>query len=1383
MTPSTDRLSPEARRIATTLAVAAALVVAYVLWDHFLPRHLPLGVVIKGVVLGGLSSLIAMGLVLVYRSARIFNFAQAAIGGLAAAVATILVTGEHWNYFPAVIVGMVVAVATGWGTDQVVARRFANAPRLIFTVATIGLAQILGAAEIVLPNLVSGNLSAVTTFTTPFSFHFKVYPFVFTGDYLVAVIVVPLVLFGLFWFFQLTDTGVAIRAAADSSERALLLGIPVRRLSMVTWMVAAGLSGIGSILTAPILGSNLGQATSGPTELLLPLAAAVLARMESFPATVGWAVALNVLYEAVFWSYGNSTYVEVAVFFFILVALLLQRRSKGRVEGGELGDYVALREVAPIPAALASLREVRVARVVVLALLAAVAVAAPAFVNATWQVTFADIAIYAVIAVSVVALTGWAGQISLGQYAFVGVGAAVTGAFMVHLHAELFVAMAVAALVGAAVAVLIGIPALRIPGLYLAVVTMSFAVMVSTWILSSQYFPWLDPSRVLRPVLFGRFNLANQWEFYELCLLVLAFSIYLARNFRNTRAGRTVVAVRDNPRAAAAYGISPFKAKLVAFAFSGALAGLAGALTVVSQQGIGFAGFDPSQSITVFAMVVIGGLGSITGGILGAAYVIALSHLSSAWQLLGTGGGLLVLLMVIPEGIGGIVFKVRDLLMEKLVVGRLARGGADQMPLEVPAALGAPGGDGSGPPVPVAAGAPALPGAHPPNPRAHTAALRLSALEDLETHVRHSAVEGAPPYAGPRDGRLPVISVNELQVSYGPSQVLFEVSLGVAQGEVVALLGTNGAGKSTTLRAISGLILPRGGSISYVGKDITRWTPAQRVQAGLVTVLGGRGIFPSLSVAENLRIAGWTARKHLGDPRFVAAATDRVYQLFPRLAERREQRAGLLSGGEQQMLALGQALLCRPKLLMIDELSLGLAPTVVSDLLDVVRALAESGVTIMVVEQSVNVATAVSRRAVFMDRGRVRFSGPTPDLTEQPKLLRSVFLQAAARAEKRRKAASGLGDGDGRPSADDVAALLAGGTKTPNPAGNGSGSPSASPYGDAASPPAGETGSNGAGTTSAGGADAEDLGRGVVDSGFGVEHGISALGAPAFGQPSGAQAPAFEVRGASKHYGGVAALTDVSISVAPGEILGIIGSNGAGKTTLFDVCSGFTYPDSGRVMLFGEDVTRVSPAERAAKGLGRVFQDARVFPSMTVAEALATSLEQSAPVRDPLACALGLGAVLESEEAIMKRVDELIGEMGLDRFRERRVSELSTGTRRIVELACAVAHEPKVLLLDEPTSGIAQRESEALGELLLGLRDQTGAAFVIIEHDVPLVSFIADRLTCMHLGTVIAEGDPSSVLNDPGVLASYLGADDVAIARSGHVPHQVSGRLAGMARP
>jgi ABC-type branched-subunit amino acid transport system ATPase component len=218
---------------------------------------------------------------------------------------------------------------------------------------------------------------------------------------------------------------------------------------------------------------------------------------------------------------------------------------------------------------------------------------------------------------------------------------------------------------------------------------------------------------------------------------------------------------------------------------------------------------------------------------------------------------------------------------------------------------------------------------------------------------------------------------------------------------------------------------------------------------------------------------------------------------------------------------------------------------------------------------------------------------------------------------------------------------------------------------------------------------------------------------------------------------------------------------------LFDLCSGFTVADAGHIFVAGEDLTDLDPPGRAERGLGRMFQDARLFPSLTVAETLAVALERHVEVREPIACALRLGAVVDSEAAVAERVDQLIESMGLGRYREAFVSELSTGTRRVVELACALAHEPSVLLLDEPSSGIAQRETEALGELLLQVREETGAAFVVIEHDVPLVSSISDRLLCMHLGGVIASGAPGAVLSDPGVISSYLGDSPESIARSG----------------
>jgi branched-chain amino acid transport system ATP-binding protein len=236
--------------------------------------------------------------------------------------------------------------------------------------------------------------------------------------------------------------------------------------------------------------------------------------------------------------------------------------------------------------------------------------------------------------------------------------------------------------------------------------------------------------------------------------------------------------------------------------------------------------------------------------------------------------------------------------------------------------------------------------------------------------------------------------------------------------------------------------------------------------------------------------------------------------------------------------------------------------------------------------------------------------------------------------------------------------------------------------------------------------------------------------------------------------------------VRPGEILGLIGPNGAGKTTLFDVMSGFVAPVTGSVLLNGRDVTRAAPDARARQGLGRSFQDARIFGSLTVAENIAHAFERHLPVRDHLAAALCLPAVRAAEDEVAWSVSDLIELMGLQAYASMFVSELSTGSRRVVDLAMSLAHDPSVLILDEPSSGIAQRETEALGPLMDKIRRETGCALLVIEHDMPLIASVSDRLMALELGRVIAEGEPQQVLSDPRVVASYLGTDEAAIARS-----------------
>jgi len=234
----------------------------------------------------------------------------------------------------------------------------------------------------------------------------------------------------------------------------------------------------------------------------------------------------------------------------------------------------------------------------------------------------------------------------------------------------------------------------------------------------------------------------------------------------------------------------------------------------------------------------------------------------------------------------------------------------------------------------------------------------------------------------------PVLQLHDIDVSYGPVQILFDINLEVQRGEVLALLGTNGAGKSTLLKTISGLVMPDRGVVRMNGRTVTLTDPEIRVAMGMIQVPGGEGVFPSHTVAEHFEIWSWL----IEDPARRKERIDAALTTFPALADRLSARAGSLSGGQQQMLALSKAVVLEPELLLIDELSLGLAPIVVQDLLEVVQGLRSTGVTMVIVEQSVNVALSIADRAIFMERGRIRFEGPAQDLLERDDLLRAVFL-------------------------------------------------------------------------------------------------------------------------------------------------------------------------------------------------------------------------------------------------------------------------------------------------------------------------------------------------------------------------------------------------------
>lgn len=914
-----------------------------------------------GFVTGLTYAVLAAGLVLVYRATKVLNFAHGEIGAFGAALLAKLVLDLHWNFFLALVAVLAVGGALGALVELTVIRRLFTAPRLILLVAMIGVSQLMYVARILLPDVEQSG-----AYPSPLDRTMKVGDLFLRSPHFMVLAAAPAVIAGLTLFLGRTPFGVAIRASADNADRAELGGIPTKRVSTVVWILAGVLATLTVVLLNPVRGAIVGLPAQavGATLLLRALAAGLVGGLTSLPRALLGGIFIGVTEAVVLANVDTPSIVEVALFGFVLVLVLRTRGFREEVRG----SWSLTPKVKAVPERLQSLAWVRhmgklaaAAGVLVAGLLPLV------FTTSSQTFLFTRVLLYAMVGLSVTVLVGWAGQLSLGQFAFVGLGA-VTATALVARGVSFPVAVAYAAVAGAAAAVIVGFPALRVQGPLLAVTTAAFAVASQAWLFGRHVFTGGGSSLTLpRTTIFGFVDLTSERTYYFVCLIVLVVLAAGVARLRRTGIGRSIIAVRENQEAAASFTLSPTVGKLSAFAFAGGIAGVAGALlagAMVQFQLTSVTGpavFGPEQSLQVVAMVVIGGLGSVAGAILGAVYVVGLPALfgSSPTVAFATSGiGLLALLLYLPGGLMELVYRARDLVL-------------------------------------------------------------------------------------------------------------------------------------------------------------------RRAQ----TKLDAAAVAPSVASMES-----------------------------------------------------------RP----------------------------------------------LPRRA------RDESNGSDP-------------LRA---------------------------------------------------------------------------------------------HDISVS------------------------FGGRSALHQVSLVAHAHEVVGLIGSNGAGKSTLLNVISGFVRPSSGGVHLFGHDVTHEAPHRRAAHGMGRVFQDARLFGDLTLRETVRVALEPHER-SEFVPSLLSLPPSRRSERAKRSEADDLIDFLGLGRYADSYLSDLSTGTRRIVEMCCLLATNARLLLLDEPTAGVAQRETEAFGPLIKRIQKELGATIVIIEHDIPLITSISDRVYCLAAGECIAEGDPQSVRNDPAVIAAYLGTDERAIARSG----------------
>lgn len=663
--------------LAAVLGTAAVIIAAsYVIPGTEKGAGTPGAIVFLGVVLGLLNALVAAGIILIYRTARVINFAQAAMGSVGGVLTYNLILVAKWPYFLAIIAGLVVAAATGTVIELLIVRRFFSAPRLVLTVATIALGPLIGyGSGFVLTLPLFGDvrdrditqLIGAARLPVPFDdlrFQIGDLAFPFGFPHLLGLGGATLALVGLGLFLRYTRAGVAVRASSENSERAQLLGINVQGLSTLVWTMAGLLSGMGMILTMTINRSGPGTGVS-PAVLVPAIAAAVLAKMRSLPVAISAAVGITVLQEGIRWSFEEHLAVlDVALLLMILVGLLVQREDLQRSEEQEMSSWEATEEIRPTPKEMLEVSGIRIWRWVLAVIALLVVLVFPLAARPGQIHTGSFILIVGIVLLSLVVLTGWASQVSLGQFGLVGIAAVVAAGLTQKVGISFWLAVPLVAVFSGGLAILLGIPALRIRGLYLAVVSLSFALAVQTTLFNRDYFGWLLPDKVERPTLFF-FDFEEERSMYYLSLAALLLAVVVVTSLRRSRTGRVLIALRENEPNVQSFGVNLVRTRLSAFALSGFLCGFAGVLLAHHQRAVTADSFRAEESLMVFMTAVIGGISSISGALIGAAY-FGMTKLFSANAIiafLSQGGALIILLFIAPGGLAAVASSVRDAVL------------------------------------------------------------------------------------------------------------------------------------------------------------------------------------------------------------------------------------------------------------------------------------------------------------------------------------------------------------------------------------------------------------------------------------------------------------------------------------------------------------------------------------------------------------------------------------------------------------------------------------------------------------------------------------------------------------------------------------------------
>ncbi|MHB8669206.1 MAG: ABC transporter permease subunit [Acidimicrobiales bacterium] len=904
------------------------------------------GTFVLGILNGLTIGLLAVGLVLVYKSNRFINLAHAQLGTLSALLLAKWVLDWGWSWWAAFVLAVVVGLATGVIVERFLVRplRRRTTSPVSLLLLTIGVSEILLALTYI-PRL-GPNTTTAPQYPQPYHSHLRVGGVVLGGMSVLTMVLVPLLLVALTAFLRYSSLGKQIRAAANNPDVARLCGISVDRVSLITWGVAGGLSAVSAVLEAPSQPS-FNVASLGPYLLMLTLGAAAFGAFVSLPAALVGGLSLGVIGQVVSAETSNASRAELAVFIAILIIILVRGRAISRVFASS-GATLSERPVTQVPVVLRTSALVRYQRWWLGAgalFVAAVVPKLPYFRSEGHRFLLVLVLIYALLGVALTMLVGWGGQVSLGHFALVGLGAYLTARWAPHGW-SLPALFLVTGLIGAAVMAAIGLPALRVRGLTLAVTTLGFAVIAPDWLFRQAWLGSSDPFglTVRQPRLAtGLGRPRSELSIYFVTLGFLVLVLMACAALRRSAAGRKIVAVRDNETASAAFGIAPATVKLATLAVSGFIAAAAGVLWADAWQLASTTQFGPDVSIALLAVPVLGGLGSLSGAVAGAVLLYAPAFFigpsvsalfgnfghNLGFQLFLGGLALVVVIQQFPTGIAGMVQRFWQTWLDRR-------------------------------------------------------AERVTAARALP------------------DADVPLVA-RGVSIRFGGVVALQDTAITVRPGEIVGLIGPNGAGKTTLMNVISGVIGAEGGSVRLFGHEVVDLPPDFRAAYGLARSFQEATLFAGLTVTETVQVAVVRQQKVGFVSVLVAAPWVRYTERQSRQrAEEIIERLGLgpwadaltseLSTGTRRICDLAAQVAADPKLLLLDEPTAGVAQRDAEAFGPLLRRIREElDCAILIVEHDMPLLMGLCDRVYALDAGRVIAEGTPEEIRSDPAVIASYL--------------------------------------------------------------------------------------------------------------------------------------------------------------------------------------------------------------------------------------------------------------------------------------------------------------------------------------------------------------------------------------------------------